>query len=196
MSDRTALLLLDLQNEIVEPKGKVGGNGLARIVQERGVLDHAKAVLAAARASNWAIAHVRLGYRADYADMLSVAPRLAKLRAEGGAILGQWGTEFPERVAPRDDELVVTKQCVNPFFNTGLLTWLLRKGVKQLVIGGVVTNSVVELTARGADDAGFLVTVLEDCCAAPNPAWHQFSMENMMPLFGRVVSSRTLLAEM
>jgi nicotinamidase-related amidase len=33
-------------------------------------------------------------------------------------------------------------------------------------------------------DAGFAVTVLKDCCAAPNPDWHRFSIENILPLFG------------
>jgi nicotinamidase-related amidase len=47
-----ALLLLDLQNEMVDPKGKVGGGGLAKIVQERGVVDTAAKVLISASASD------------------------------------------------------------------------------------------------------------------------------------------------
>ena len=101
-------------------------------------------------------------------------------------MLGSWGCEFPAQVAPLDTEPVFTKQCVNPFFNTPLMIWLLRQGVTDLVIGGVATNLVVEATARAADDAGFAVTVLEDCCASPNPAWHQFAIESMLPLFGKV----------
>lgn len=196
MTGSRALLLLDLQNEVVDPKGLMGATGLARIVEERSVLDNASKVLTAVRKAHWPIAHVRLGFRADYADSLSQAPRLAKLKANGGAILGRWGTEFPEKVAPLPSEMIVTKQCVNPFFNTGLLTWLLHKGVKNIVIGGVATNLVVEATARAADDAGIGVSVLEDCCASPNPAWHQFSIENMLPLFGRVISSQAFLAEL
>jgi nicotinamidase-related amidase len=92
--------------------------------------------------------------------------------------------------------VVFTKQCVNPFFNTGLMTWLLQRGVKELVLGGVVTNLVVEATARAADDAGFAVTVLEDCCAAPNAEWHNFSTKNILPLFGRVIASAEFLAEL
>ena len=38
MTQKTALLLLDLQNEMVDAKGKVGGGGLAKVVAERGVL--------------------------------------------------------------------------------------------------------------------------------------------------------------
>ena len=185
----TALLLLDLQNEMVDPAGKVGGGGLAKVVADRDVLANARKALAAARARALTIAHVRLGFRPDYADSLSVAPRVGKLKASGAAVLGTWGCEFPAEVAPLPSEPMFTKQCVNPFFNTPLLVWLLRQGVTNLVIGGVATNLVVEATARYADDAGFAVTVLEDCCASPNPAWHQFAIENMLPLFGRVMST-------
>jgi nicotinamidase-related amidase len=185
----TALLLLDLQNEMVDPAGKIGAGGLARVVADRGVLANAARALAGARMRGDAVVHVRLGFRKDYADALSVAPRIARLKASGAAIVGEWGTEFPSAIAPRDDELVVTKQCVNPFFGTGLLNWLSHRGIQHLVIGGVVTNLVVESTARAADDAGFLVTVLEDCCAAPNADWHRFAIEQTLPLFARVTST-------
>lgn len=189
---KTALLLLDLQNEMVDRKGKVGAGGLAKVVSERNVLANARHALHAARASNMDVVHVRLGFRPDYADALSVAPRVAKMKEHGAAIAGTWGTEFPELVAPAASELVITKQCVNPFFNTGLMTWLLHRKVEKLVFGGVVTNLVVEMTARAADDAGFALTVLEDCCAAPNPAWHAFSVENILPLFATVSSSKAV----
>ena len=192
MTQKTALLLLDLQNEMVDAKGKVGGAGLAKVVAERGVLENARHALEAARSAKMEIVHVRLGFRPDYADALSVAPRVTKMKENGAAIAGTWGTEFPELLAPRADELIVTKQCVNPFFNTGLMTWLLHRGVQKLVFGGVVTNLVVEMTARAADDAGFALTVLEDCCAAPNPAWHAFSVDNILPLFATVSSSKSV----
>ena len=189
---KTALLLLDLQNEMVDAKGKVGAGGLAKVVAERGVLAHAAHALEGARAANMDVVHVRLGFRPDYADALSVAPRVAKMKEHGAAVAGTWGTEFPGLLAPRANELVVTKQCVNPFFNTGLMTWLLHRKVEKLVFGGVVTNLVVEMTARAADDAGFALAVLEDCCAAPNPAWHAFSVDNILPLFATVSSSKAV----
>jgi nicotinamidase-related amidase len=185
---KTALLLLDLQNEMVDPAGKIGGGGLAKIAAERRVLANAATALAAARKRGLVVAHIRLGFRADYADCLSVAPRIAKLKASGAAIAGTWGCDFPAAITPLASEPVFTKQCVNPFFNTGLMAWLLHQGVTDLVIGGVVTNLVVEATARAADDAGFAVTVLEDCCAAPNPAWHQFAIENMLPVFAKIAT--------
>jgi len=190
MTDK-ALLLLDLQNEMVDPRGKIGGGGLAKIVEERGVLANAVRARDLARRNNLPVVFVRLGFRADYADVLSVAPRIARLKAHEAAVLGTWGTEFPTLLAPREEDLVVTKQCVNPFYGTSLLNWLLSRRITRVVIGGVATNLVVESTARAADDAGLAVTVLEDCCASPNPTWHAFSIENMIPLFGEVSSSTT-----
>ncbi len=188
-SKQTALLLLDLQNEMVEAKGKIGGGGLAKVVAERGVLANAARALAAARAARMMVVHVRLGFRPDYADGLSVAPRIAKLKEHQAAILGTWGTEFPEAVKPNADELVITKQCVNPYFNTALLSLLMQRGIRRVVLGGVATNLVVESTARYSDDAGFAVTVLEGCCASPNPEWHAFAVEKMLPVFGEVVTT-------
>jgi len=190
MTDK-ALLLLDLQNEMVDPRGKIGSGGLAKIVEERGVLANAVRARDLARRNNLPVVFVRLGFRADHADVLSVAPRIARLKAHGAAVLGTWGTEFPTLLAPREEDLVVTKQCVNPFYGTSLLNWLLGRRITRVVIGGVATNLVVESTARAADDAGLAVTVLEDCCASPNPTWHAFSIENMIPLFGEVSSSTT-----
>lgn len=188
MSD-SALILLDLQNEMVDAKGKIGGGGLHQVVADRKVLEKAKVAVDGARSAGMPVVYVRLGFRADYADALSVAPRIANLKSHGAAVLGHWGTEFPEQIAPKAEDLIITKQCVNPFWNTGLLNWLLQRGIKKLVIGGVVTNLVVESTARAADDAGLGVTVLEDVCAAPNAAWHQFAIENTLPLFAEVTTS-------
>lgn len=189
---KSALLLLDLQNEMVDPKGKVGGGGLAKVVAERQVLENAARALAAARDAGMDVVHVRLGFRADYSDALSVAPRVSKMKENKACIAGTWGTEFPEIIAPREGELIITKQCVNPFFNTGLMNWLLHRNIEKLVFGGVVTNLAVEMTARAADDAGFGLTVLEDVCAAPNPAWHAFSTENILPLFATVSSTSSV----
>lgn len=185
----TALLLLDLQNEMVHPQGKVGAGGLAAIVESRGVLANAKRALDAARKRGNTVVHIRLGFRPDYSDCLSVAARITKLKQNQAAIVGTFGAEFADEVKPLDSEIVFTKQCVNPFFNSGLLSWLQSRGVTRVVLCGVATNLVVEASARAADDAGLAVAVLEDACASPNEEWHKFSVSNILPMFGEVTTS-------
>ena len=196
MDRTTALLLLDLQNDIVDPKGKIGQHGLAKATAERGVLKNAASVLAAFRRKSLPVVFVRVGFRPDYADALSVAPRVAKMKESGAAIVGTWGTEIHPEVAPQPGELIITKQCVNPFFSTQLHAWLGRHQIRSLVLGGVATNFVVEATARYCDDAGFAVTVLEDCCAGPSPELHAFAVEKILPMFGKVEKSNAYLAHM
>ena len=191
---KSALLLLDLQNEMVDPKGKVGAHGLAKIVEDRGVLVNARACLDAARRAGMAVVHVRLGFRPDYADCLSVAARITTLKGNRAAIVGEFGSEFHPSVAPLDGELVITKQSVNPFFNTGLMTWLMQNGIKRLYLGGVATHLAVESTARFADDAGFAPVVIEDVCAAPNPALHDHFITMIAPAVGTVSTTAGFVA--
>src|ERR1700722_15849671 len=185
----TALLVCDVQNDLVDPKGKVGAGGLAKIVADRNVLPNLKGVIAKARGKGWPIVYVGLGYREDYQDVLSVAPRIAKARENKVAVRGHWGAALPPDIAPQAGDVVFYKQCVNPFFGTSLLEWLRSKGVVNLFIAGTATNLVVESAARYADDAGLAVSVVGDCCASPNPAWHEFAVTQILPVFGRVVAS-------
>jgi nicotinamidase-related amidase len=188
----SALLVLDVQNDLVDPKGKVGAGGLAKIVSERNLLPNLQGLISSFRAKNLPVVYVGLGYRDDYQDVLSVASRIAKARENKVAVLGGWGAEFHPDIAPQLGDMVFRKQCVNPFFGTSLLEWLRRNGVCNVYLTGTATNLVVESAARYADDAGFAVTVVEDCCASPNPAWHDFAITQILPVFGRIASSKDL----
>lgn len=192
---KAAVLVLDMQNEMIHPDGKVGASGFAGIVEERGLVPKTRKVLDAARTNDLPVVFVRVGFRPDYLDALSRAPRVERLKEMNAVTIGSWGLEFPEPLAPLPGEMIYTKQAVNPFFNTGLLTWLLSRRVETVVLCGVFTHMVVDSTARYADDAGFAVKVLEDCCASPDPELHRVEVEKILPLFGQVVSSREFIAE-
>jgi nicotinamidase-related amidase len=192
----TALLILDVQNELVHPRGAIGGNGFANVVAERGLLERIAAVQRAVRERGLPVVFVRLGFRSDYQDVMSRAPRVAWLKERKAVVLGTWGTEFPQEIAPLPGEMVYTKLAVNPFLNTGLLLWLLRKRIETLALCGVYTHMVVDSTARNADDAGFRVKVLEDCCASPDMELHRYEVEKILPLFGEVISSEAFIKDL
>lgn len=186
---KTALLVLDMQNELIDPEGKVGAEGFAKVVEARKLIEKTRAVLDAVRAKGLPVVFVRVGFRADYADAISQSARLARLKKMQAIVIGTWGLEFPEAIKPLDTEMIYTKRAVNPFFNTGLLTWLHHHSVTTLALCGVYTHMVVDSTARYADDSGFVVKVLEDCCASPDPEVHRIECEKILPLFGTVLSS-------
>jgi nicotinamidase-related amidase len=76
----TALLVLDVQNELVDPAGKVGSQGFAKVVEQRDLLRKTAAVIAAMRAKQQPVAYVNVGFRADYADAISRSKRLGPRR--------------------------------------------------------------------------------------------------------------------
>ena len=190
---KTALLVLDMQNELIDPKGKVGSEGFAKVVEERQLIAKTRILLDAARGKGVLVAFVRVGFRADYADAISQSARLKRLKKMNAIVIGTWGLEFPEAIKPLAEEMIYTKRAVNPFFNTGLLTWLRHHGVTTLALCGVYTHMVVDSAARYADDSGFAVKVLEDCCASPDPELHRVECEKILPLFGSVMSSREFI---
>lgn len=186
---RIALLLIDFQNDMVHPEGKIGASGLAACVSARDILSRTRSVAEAFRNNGRPVIFIRLAFRADYADSLSVAPRISKLRKAGAAVSGTWGAAFHAQLQPQAGDLVLNKQCVNPFFNTSLLSWLGHRNISELAIAGVATNLAVESAVRYADDAGIAPIVLEDCCASVSNAMHEFSVTRILPIFGTVETS-------
>lgn len=193
---RTAFLVLDMQNDIAHPNGKIGAHGIARIVEERGLVQNIRRVQDTMRGKGLPVVFVRVGFRQDYRDALSQSGRLAKLKQAKACVLGTWGTEFLEEIAPKPDEMIYTKRAVNPFFNTALLTWLRHHEVNTLALSGVYTHMVVDSTARYADDAGFVVKVLEDCCASPEPELHHVEITKILPLFSQIMTSLEFMSSL
>lgn len=149
-------------------------------------------LLASVRGKGWPVVYSGLSFREDYQDVLSVAPRITKARESKVAVRGEWGAELHPDIAPRVGDIVFYKQSINPFFGTPLLEWLRRNGVGNLLIAGNATNLVVESAARYVDDAGFAVSVVENCCASPNPVWHEFAVTQILPVFGKVITSKEI----
>ena len=62
------------------------------------------------------------------------------------------------------------------------------------MVTGIVTNQCVESAVRDAADRGFLVTVVEDACAAHTPQLHDAGLFNMKG-FSRIVKHQQIVAE-
>lgn len=190
---KSALLILDMQNELIDPKGKVGKNGFAKMVADLKLVEKTAAVADAFRERNLPVVFVNVGFEKGYLDAISKQSRLAHLKDLGAMIIGEFGTGFPDALSPNEGDLVVTKRAVNPFHNTNLLNWLQANKVERIVLAGVYTHMVVDSTARHGDDSGLFVTVLEDCCASPDMDLHRIECEKILPLFSTVSQSEEFL---
>jgi nicotinamidase-related amidase len=108
---------------------------------------------------------------------------------------GSWDAKIIEAVGPRGDEIVIPKTA-SGIFNATNIDYVLRNlGIEFLVIYGVVTDQCVESAIRDAADRGFLVTQIDDCCAAETPENHGASIESMRGHFCRTRSTDAMIEE-
>jgi nicotinamidase-related amidase len=108
---------------------------------------------------------------------------------------GCWEAKVIDAVGPRGDEIIIPKTA-SGIFNATNIDYVLRNlGVEFLVVYGVVTDQCVESAIRDAADRGFLVTQIDDCCAAETPENHAASIESMRGHYCRTRSTDDMIAE-
>lgn len=103
---------------------------------------------------------------------------------------GSRDADFIEAVAPDPDfdEIVINKTASGVFSSTNLHYVLKNLGIEALFVVGVYTNECVETTVRDACDLGYLVTVVEDCCATVTPELHEASLATLRDRYARIMS--------
>ena len=182
---RTAVLLLDVQNDLVK---------ITPRLRERRVLENMANVLSRARRRNTAVIHITASVRADFRDLPRDNPLWDGIRKSRQLIFGTRGAAIHRSVQPLDTELVLNKTCVDPFLTTNLGQALHNADVNTVVLMGLWTNWVVEATARHASDMGYRVFLVEDACASNTMENHEFAIRNVLPTICYVVSSAEVLA--
>ena len=98
-------------------------------------------------------------------------------------------------VGPVGDEIHIPKTA-SGIFNCTNIEYVLRNlGIEYLVVYGVCTDQCVENTVRDAADRGFLVTEIEDACAAEDAGRHDRSIEAMRGHYCRTRTTDEMIAE-
>src|SRR5882724_5435262 len=179
----TALLLQDLQNELIKgsrPVAPLSGASLIANCQK---------LLAKARAVGMPVIYVRVSRRPDLRD--APRPPLGTPASAGGTpslIEGTEGAAIVTELAPRTGDVVVTKHTTSPFHTTDVEVYLRRFGITTLILTGYSTTGVVEGTLRDARDQDYDCVVVRDCCAAATVQEHDTCMDIVFPRMGWVAS--------
>lgn len=101
-----------------------------------------------------------------------------------------------DALAPREDEIVVTKTTDSALTGTNLRLLLANIGIRNVVVTGIFTDQCVSSTVRSLADESFDVVVLEDCCAAGADELHHKELEIINNIYCQVMSSEELLGLM
>ena len=96
------------------------------------------------------------------------------------------------QLAPRADEIVVTKTTDSALTGTNLRLVLGNMGIRNLIVTGIYTDQCVSSTVRSLADESFNVVLIEDCCAAGTDELHQRELEIINMIYCHVLSSAEL----
>lgn len=191
---KAGLLLVDLQNDFLDPKGAYGraGQGAAEIA----ALPARLAPLAEAfRRKGGLVLATQFTLVPGRGGEPIISPHLKQLRpflATGDFAPGSWGQRTVDALQPVD--IAVEKVAYSAFYMSRL-EWVLRKtGVSQLVVAGIVTNGGVASTVREAHVRDIDAIVIEDGCAAFTPEIHRAAIEALRPV-ARIATIADMLAE-
>ena len=104
-----------------------------------------------------------------------------------------WTDIVPE-LAPRHDDLFVTKHAPGAFGDSPLAAALRERGVTQVLVVGVSSSNGVEATARGAFDLGFNVAIATDAVTDVDASFHEHSVARIFPRIAETGSTADVLA--
>lgn len=177
---RTALLVVDLQNDFLAPDGAYARGG-AVSAAARALPERVGPLARALKAAGGLVVASRFTLWPDARGEPMVSPHLKALRpflARGDFAPGSRGQAVVDAIAPWVD-VAVDKVAYSAFHMTQL-DWLLRRaGVDAVAVCGIVTNGGVASTARDAQVRDLRVTVLADGCAAFGEARHATALADL-----------------
>jgi len=201
---RTALILIDMQRDFLEPGGfgEMLGNDVSLL---RSTIAPCKALLVAARGVGMMVIHTREGHRPDLADAPPAKisrghpPRRIGEVGPMGRILirGEPGHGIIPELAPAPGEPVIDKPGKGAFYQTDLALILANGGIQTLIVCGVTTEVCVHTTVREANDRGFRCVVPADAVGSYFPEFQTAALAMITAqggIFGWVSDSTRILA--
>ena len=202
-TDRTALLVIDMQRDFLEPGGfgELLGNDVRLLAR---AVPPTQRVLAAARAAGIMVVHTREGHRSDLSDCPPAKRRRGRLAVGIGdhgpmgrvLVRGEAGHGIVPELAPVDGEPIVDKPGKGAFYATDLEATLRNRRIESLWVTGVTTEVCVNTTVREANDRGFECLVLEDCVGSYFPDFQRAALDMIKAqggIFGWVAQSAPVL---
>ncbi|MFA6849892.1 MAG: hydrolase [Selenomonadaceae bacterium] len=175
-SERTALVVIDLQNGIVNRE--LSPYTGAKVVENASRLVHTFTEKGAF------VVLVRVSF-VDGKDMLK--PQI-DLKTNLGQIQEGWDRLVPE-LANSKNVYAITKRQWGAFYGTDLDLQLRRRGIDTIVLCGISTGIGVDTTAREAFQHGYNQIFAEDAMTASTKEEHDYVCKYIFPRIGQVRTS-------
>ena len=180
----TALIVIDMQRDFIEPGGfgATLGNDVSLLKK---IVPTVGRLIDAFRIARLPIIHTRECHKPDLSDL----PKAKHLRGKPsmrigdpgpmGRILiaGEPGADIVPELSAKPGEIVLDKPGKGAFYGTPLSSILAEGKITHLVFAGVTTEVCVQTTMREANDRGFDCLLAEDATESYFPAFKKAAID-------------------
>ena len=191
---RCAMIIQDLQNDVIIEGGAFASSGSPAHAKQQNVVENVRRLADAARARGVLVIHVWFVVEPGAPGMTLNAPLFEGVVDNKAMVRGTWGAAPAAGLEPQPGDFVVEKMRMSAWEGTRLET-ILRAGGRDVIINtGAWTNMSVEHTARTAADKGYFVVLPEDCCSTMNADWHNAAINYALQNVSVVTKADAVIA--
>ena len=191
---RCALIIQDMQNDVMMEGGAFASSGSPQHAREQNVVENIRRLAEACRSRGVMIIHVWFVVEPGAPGLTLNAPLFEGVVDQKAMVRGTWGAAPVVGLEPQPGDHVVEKMRMSAFEGSKLETVLRSGGRDTIIDTGAWTNMSIEHTARTAADKGYFVIVPEDCCSTMNADWHRASIEYAMQNVAAVTTASDVIA--
>jgi gluconolactonase len=191
---RTALLIQDLQNDVMIEKGAFADTGSPQHAQEQNVVANVQKLANAFRRKGAPVIHVWYIVEKGAPGLKQNAPLFEDVTGANALVRGTWGAKPAKGLEPKKGDFVVEKMRMSAWQDTILESLLRGLDVDTIVVSGAWTNLSIEHTARTGADKGYYMIVPEDGCSTMNADWHNASINYALQNVSTVTDCKSVAA--
>jgi len=193
--DKSALIVVDMQNDYCDPKGALGIQELDTSGAEK-IVGNIQKLIDVYHSKGLPVIFIQTFHENATDSLAWIARGNNPNRTHTGVCRrNSWGADF-YGVAPTDQDIVVIKHRYSAFFNTRLDSVLRRFKTEKVVVTGVATNVCVEGTIRDAYMNDYHVVAVSNGTAAFSQEQHDASLYTISQYFGQVLTAEEVLQEL
>src|SRR5436190_9632558 len=165
---RAALIIQDLQNDVMADGGAFADSGAPQHAKEQNVVENVKQLAEACRAAGIPVIHVHYIVEEGAPGLKLNAPLFQGVKEANALVRGTWGAAPVDGLEPQEGDFVVEKMRMSGWHGTRLESLLVGLHRFTVILTGAWTNMSIEHTSRTGADMGYEMIVPEDCCSTMN----------------------------
>lgn len=190
--ERSALVLIEYQNEWLSPDGKINGLMKDRTQFENSI-EKSKEILEFARENDLNIVHVGLRFSKGHPELGNAKFGLREAIPRVGTFR-EYGSAFPEPFNPHEGEFIVSGRIgASGFAGSNLNAYLRNQGIDTIYLMGYALHVCVESTLRDGHDRGYNVILLEETTSAFTPEQRKHVLEEVVHHYGASIINESFM---